>query len=138
MDIAPGKPLPVFLEGLSSQDRQWLDNNQRYLLSLAKLSSIELLESDATAPESAVALVGEMKVLIPIAGLIDKDAELARLSKEMSKLQNEIKRLSGKLNNQGFVAKAPEAVVAKEREKLAGYQSALHNLETQYEKIQQI
>ncbi len=138
MDIAPGKPLPVFLDGLNPQDQQWLDNNQHYLLSLAKLASIEVLEPNATVPESAVALVGEMKVLIPIAGLIDKDAELARLSKEMSKLQNEIKRLSGKLKNQGFVAKAPEAVVAKEREKLAGYQSALHNLETQYEKIQQI
>jgi valyl-tRNA synthetase len=138
MDIAPSKALPVFLDGLSSQDREWLDNNQHYLLSLAKLSSIEVLEPNATAPESAVALVGEMKVLIPIAGLIDKDAELARLSKEMSKLQNEIKRLSGKLSNQGFVAKAPEAVVAKEREKLVGYQTALHNLETQYEKIQQI
>ncbi|MCF6253491.1 MAG: hypothetical protein L3J38_01960, partial [Thiomicrorhabdus sp.] len=59
-------------------------------------------------------------------------------SKEIGKLQNEIKRLSGKLSNQGFVAKAPEAVVTKEREKLAGYQAALHNLETQYEKIQQI
>ncbi len=138
MDIAPGKPLPVFLDGLSPQDKQWLDNNQQYLLSLAKLSSIEVLDPNATAPESAVALVGEMKVLIPIAGLIDKDAELARLSKEVGKLQNEIKRLSGKLSNQGFVAKAPEAVVAKEREKLAGYQTALTNLETQYEKIQQI
>ncbi len=138
MDIAPGKPLPVFLDGLSPQDKQWLDNNQHYLLSLAKLSSIEVLDPNATAPESAVALVGEMKVLIPIAGLIDKDAELARLSKEVGKLQNEIKRLSGKLSNQGFVAKAPEAVVAKEREKLAGYQTALTNLETQYEKIQQI
>ncbi|VAW46127.1 Valyl-tRNA synthetase, partial [hydrothermal vent metagenome] len=138
MDIAPGKPLPVFLEGLNPQDQQWLDNNQRYLLSLAKLASIDVLDPNETAPESAVALVGEMKVLIPIAGLIDKDAELARLSKEMGKLQNEIKRLSGKLNNQGFVAKAPEAVVAKEREKLAGYQTALNNLETQYEKIQQI
>ncbi len=138
MDIAPGKPLPVFLDGLSPQDKQWLDNNQHYLLSLAKLSSIEVLDPNATAPESAVALVGEMKILIPIAGLIDKDAELARLSKEVGKLQNEIKRLSGKLSNQGFVAKAPEAVVAKEREKLAGYQTALTNLETQYEKIQQI
>lgn len=138
MDIAPNKKLPVFLEGLTPQDTQWLNHNKRYLLSLAKLDSIEVLKESATAPESAVALVGEMKVLIPIAGLIDKEAELARLSKEIAKLQNEIKRLGGKLNNAGFVAKAPEAVVAKEREKLAGYQTALNNLETQYEKIQQI
>ncbi|MCF6346278.1 MAG: class I tRNA ligase family protein, partial [Thiomicrorhabdus sp.] len=138
MDIAPSKALPVFLEGLTAQDTLWLNNNKRYLLTLAKLASIEVLDEADTAPESAVALVGEMKVLIPIAGLIDKEAELARLSRELGKLKNEIKRLGGKLNNAGFVAKAPEAVVAKEREKLAGHQTALNNLETQYEKIQQI
>jgi len=138
MDIAPSKALPVLLEGLNENDLQWLKNNKLYLLSLAKLESIEVLSLDATAPESAVALVGEMKVLIPIAGLIDKDAELARLSKEIGKLQGEIKRLSGKLNNQGFVAKAPKSVVANEREKLSNYETALNNLETQYEKIQQI
>ncbi len=138
MNIAPNKKLPVFLEGLTPQDTQWLNNNKRYLLTLAKLDTIEVLEEKATAPESAVALVGEMKVLIPIAGLIDKEAELSRLSKEITKLQNEIKRLNGKLTNAGFVKKAPKAVVDKEREKLTSYQAALNNLEAQYEKIQHI
>ncbi|HHS99647.1 MAG TPA: valine--tRNA ligase, partial [Thiomicrospira sp.] len=104
----------------------------------AKLENITVLEDETNAPESAVALVGEMKVLIPMAGLIDKDAELARLAKEMTKLQGEIKRLSGKLNNAGFVAKAPEAVVANERKKLSDYETALNNLEGQHEKIQQL
>ena len=135
MDIAPSKALPVLLSGLSELDHNWLENNRVYLQSLAKLQSIDVLNNESEAPESAVALVGEMKVLIPMAGLIDKDAELNRLNKEISKLQGEIKRLSGKLSNEGFVAKAPEAVVAKEREKLADYESALQNLEAQYEKI---
>ncbi|MGM0542200.1 MAG: valine--tRNA ligase, partial [Pseudomonadota bacterium] len=138
MDIAPSKALPVLLAGLNNNDQAWLKNNELYLLSLAKLASIEVLLDEANAPESAVALVGEMKVLIPMAGLIDKDAEIARLDKEMGKLQGEIERLGVKLSNQGFVAKAPESVVAIEREKLAGYQAALKNLEVQYEKIQQL
>ncbi|GKT12457.1 MAG: valyl-tRNA synthetase [Thiomicrorhabdus sp.] len=138
MDISPGKALPVLLAGLNENDKDWLNNNIIFLQSLAKLESINIIDDESTAPESAVALVGDMKVLIPIAGLIDKDAELGRLKKEIGKLQGEIKRLSGKLNNQGFVAKAPEAVVANERTKLAGYEAALNNLEAQHEKIQQL
>ncbi len=138
MNIAPSKGLNVLLEGLQENDRIWLKNNKIYLQTLAKLDSIEVLEKNNQAPESATALVGEMKVLIPMAGLIDKNAELARLQKEMIKLKHEIKRLSGKLNNASFVAKAPEAVVANERKKLSGYEIALNNLEVQYEKINQL
>ncbi|WP_130536852.1 valine--tRNA ligase [Thiomicrorhabdus indica] len=138
MDIAPSKPLPVLLSGLNKQDTNYLENNRLFLQTLAKIESIDVLENEDDAPESAVALVGEMKVLIPMAGLIDKDAELARLNKEISKLEGEIKRLSGKLSNESFVAKAPEAVVAKEREKLADYETALNNLKAQYEKISQL
>ena len=138
MDIAPSKALPVLLAGLNTNDTNWLNNNRVFLQTLAKLESITVLENEDDAPDSAVSLVGEMKVLIPMAGLIDKEAELARLDKEMGKLQGEIKRLGGKLGNAGFVAKAPEAVVAKEREKLAGYETALNNLKEQHEKIQQL
>lgn len=138
MDIAPSKALTVLLAGLNDNDRTWLENNHIYLKSLAKLESITVLENEADAPESAVALVGEMKVLIPMAGLIDKDAEISRLNKEIGKLQGEIKRLSGKLNNQGFVAKAPAEVVENERKKLNDYETALNNLEAQHDKIQQL
>ena len=138
MDIAPSKALPVLLAGLNKNDQAWLNNNRVFLQTLAKLESITVLDDEDNAPDSAVSLVGEMKVLIPMAGLIDKDAELARLNKEMGKLEGEIKRLGGKLGNAGFVAKAPEAVVAAEREKLAGYETALNNLKEQHEKIQQL
>ncbi|MEZ9934635.1 hypothetical protein, partial [Vibrio sp. 10N.261.49.C12] len=71
------------------------------------------------------------ELMIPMAGLIDKDAELNRLAGEIKKTEGEIKRIEGKLNNQGFVAKAPEAVVAKEREKLDGYKDTLTKLAEQ-------
>ena len=84
---------------------------------------------------SATALVGEMQVLVPMAGLIDKDAELARLDKEIQRLQGEVQRVGGKLANEGFVAKAPAEVLDKERAKLAEAEAALAKLVEQREKI---
>ncbi len=136
MNIAPGKPLPVLLANLSDTDQAYLARNADFIQKLAKLESITILADENEAPESAVALVGEMKVLIPMAGLIDKEAELARLSKELDKLKKEQARLQGKLNNENFTARAPAEVVEKERKKLQDVISALTNLEKQYEKIQ--
>lgn len=138
MDIAPSKALPVLLSKVSEQDQAWLDNNRLFLMTLAKLESIEILTDENQAPESAMALVGEMNILIPMAGLIDKSAELARLQKEIDRLKNEQKRLDGKLNNDKFVDRAPAEVVAKEREKLQDICNALTNLEQQHAKIQQL
>jgi valyl-tRNA synthetase len=79
--------------------------------------------------------VGGMKILIPMAGLIDKEAELLRLEKEIGKIEKDLPRIEGKLNNPAFVDKAPEDVIEKEREKLANLHSSLNNLRTQYLKI---
>jgi len=81
--------------------------------------------------EVMIKVADEKELMIPMAGLIDKDAELARLDKEVAKTHGEIKRIEGKLGNEGFVAKAPEAVIAKEREKLDGYKEMLVKLEEQ-------
>ncbi len=135
MDIAPGKPVPVLLSHASSEDEQRLAAARPYINFLAKTESIELLQAGQHEPESAIALVGEMKILIPLAGLIDKDAELTRLQKEIDKLEKETARLNGKLSNSSFVDKAPEAVVNKEREKLAEAEKALAHLAEQAEKI---
>jgi hypothetical protein len=72
-----------------------------------------MLDDESDAPESAIALVGDMKILIPMAGLIDKDAELKRLDKEIGKLRGDIERIEKKLANPSFVDKAPAAVVAE-------------------------
>jgi len=135
MNIAPGKPVPVLLGNTNDSDRKNAEQHEIYLNSLAKVESIEILAAGEDGPESATALVDEMKLLIPLAGLIDKDAELARLEKEMDKLQADIKRTEKKLTNPAFVKKAPEAVVNKERDKLNDAKSALHNLSTQADRI---
>ncbi len=135
MDIAPGKPLAILIQDASEADQRRLQEHRATLNTLARLDSIEVLSSDSEAPESATALVGNMKILIPMAGLIDKDAELQRLDKEISKIEGEIKRLQGKLNNANFVERAPEAVVAKEREKLEEAESRQQQLSEQQEKI---
>jgi valyl-tRNA synthetase len=130
-DINPGKPLEVMLKATDETEASRLAANQQVLVSLAKLESVRVLATDEETPACATALVGKSELMIPMAGLINKEAELERLAKEMAKTQGEIKRIEGKLSNEGFVAKAPEAVVAKEREKLEGYKETLVKLEEQ-------
>ncbi|NAW63689.1 valine--tRNA ligase [Photobacterium halotolerans] len=130
-DIAPSKGLDVMLKAADDKEAARLQQNQAVLVALAKLDSLRVLAAGEATPACATALVGKSTLMIPMAGLIDKDAELARLDKEMAKTQGEIKRIAGKLGNEGFVAKAPEAVVAKEREKLEGYKETLIKLEEQ-------
>jgi len=138
MNIKPSKPLPVLLQNASLKDKEKLERNQHTIDFLARTESITILTDSKEAPESATALVGEMKVLIPMAGLIDKDAEVARLSKEIDNKKQEVKRIEGKLSNPNFVERAPEAVVEKERAKIADIQTALKNFEDQLARIKKI
>ena len=135
MNIAPSKPLPVLLQNGSIIDQSYLSNSSVYLQRLGRLESITWLSNDDTTPESAIALVGELKILIPIAGLIDKDAELIRLDKEIQKIKNDLPRIQGKLSNPTFINKAPTEVIDKENAKLTDLLSNLHNLEQQQIKI---
>ena len=135
MNISPGKPLQCFIKNFNSQDKNFIEKNKLIIFTLAKLDNIDLLELNEEEPESAIALVGEMQILIPLAGLIDKDAEKDRLNKEIDKLIKLKAQFSGKLNNKKFIAGAPEVVVKKEQDKLASVKKALKDLETQLEKI---
>ncbi|MCD9507902.1 valine--tRNA ligase [Photobacterium phosphoreum] len=130
-DIAPSKPLSVMLKVADANDAARIEANLTVLKSLAKLEEVKLLADGEVTPACATALVGKSELMIPMAGLIDKDAELARLDKEIAKMAGEIKRTAGKLSNEGFVAKAPEIVITKEREKLAGYEETLVKLTEQ-------
>lgn len=131
MNIPPGKPLPVIFKNASEQDRQLFKQAQIFVASLARTESIGWLDESEQAPPAATQLVGEMEVMVPLAGLIDKDAEIARLKKEIGKLEKEIGRLSGKLSNAKFLANAPTEVVAKEKEKLSGHEEAIGKLKGQ-------
>jgi valyl-tRNA synthetase len=138
MDIPPGKALSALIQGSSELDQQRLATHSKTINSLAKLESLEIIEPTANTPESATALVGNMKILIPIGGLIDKEAEISRLSREIEKVKTEISRLEGKLNNANFVDRAPTAVVDKERDKLTNSINRQQQLQSQKEKIAEL
>ncbi|MEG1224845.1 MAG: valine--tRNA ligase, partial [Hafnia sp.] len=124
MNIAPSKPLELLLRECSADAQRRVQENLSFIKSLARLESITVLPAGDKGPVSVTKLVDGAELLIPMAGLIDKDAELDRLAKEVAKIEAEIGRIEAKLSNEGFVARAPEAVVAKEREKMNGYADA--------------
>ena len=136
MNIEPAKKFPVLLSGVSDEQGKFVDANQALLERLGNMESVEIIAKDSDTPESATALVGEVQVLVPLGSLIDKQAELSRLGKESERLAGGIKRAESKLSNPGFVDKAPEAVVAKERSKLEDAKSQLELLSQQISKIE--
>ncbi|HLR16389.1 MAG TPA: valine--tRNA ligase [Alcanivoracaceae bacterium] len=138
MNIAPGRELDVLLHQASEKDAANVERLQGLLSRLARLSSVRLLEENEEAPASAVQLVGRMELLVPMAGLIDKEAELERLGREIQRLEKEVARAEGKLGNANFVDRAPAEVVAAERTKLEGYQADLAHYREQQEKITQL
>lgn len=135
MNIAPGKPLPVLFQKGSDEDKRRLSENENFLKTLAKLESVTWLEDGDEAPVSATQLVGQLKVLVPMAGLIDVAAEQTRLTKALEKTRKELAKVEGKLNNENFVSKAPDDVIAKEREKADGYAHSVRELEQQLEQL---
>ena len=137
MDISPGKAIPVLLKNGNSEDQRRFEENASFIKSLAKLDSMEWLD-DKEAPMCSTQLVGSMEVLVPMAGLINTEAEITRLNKEIEKAAKEIGRLSGKLGNQKFVANAPADVVEKEQAKLSIAKASQAKLAEQLEKIKSI
>ncbi|MCZ6579975.1 MAG: valine--tRNA ligase [Gammaproteobacteria bacterium] len=135
MNVKPGLALPVVCQNGSNIDKQRIETNRSLLVSLAKIESITWLEPHDKAPESATSLIGDMNLLIPLAGLIDKDAELIRLRKNIVKLEQETQRIEAKLNNENFISRAPSAVVNKEKNRLAETVSALASLKSQADRI---
>jgi valyl-tRNA synthetase len=138
MNIDPRKPLPVALQGGAAADRERIERNRHYLEVVGRIDSVTWLEPGEDAPESATALVGEMKLLIPLSGLIDKEAEMIRLAKELEKKTGELERCEKKLSNASFVDKAPAAVVDKEQAKALDLKTAINSLEEQQRKIQSL
>ncbi|MCB1866301.1 MAG: valine--tRNA ligase [Chromatiales bacterium] len=135
MDIAPGKPLPVLVQGGNDEERDWFERNAGLISALARIESASRLADGETGPESATAIAGGTTILIPLAGLIDKDAELARLDKELGKLSAQIEQIERKLSNASFVERAPAEVVAKERARADGLRDAIANFSAQRERI---
>ena len=135
MDISPAKAIPVFLNKGTESDQEKLEEYRPYLEKLAKVESIKWLNPGEEVPSAATQLHGDIEILVPMAGLIDVDAERARLEKEIAKLTTGMKAVSGKLNNKKFTDNAPEAVVAKERRKAEQMSTALTALQEKFEEL---
>ncbi|MEO8445712.1 MAG: class I tRNA ligase family protein, partial [Gammaproteobacteria bacterium] len=131
MDIPPGKRLPVLLQDPTPEDTRLLGIHSHYLRELARLSAIEMLAQGSTAPPSATALVGSLRLLVPIAGLIDVEAERSRLTKNRAKAAADLARVEQKLATESFTSHAPEAVVSKERERADTLRRDLAKLDAQ-------
>ncbi|UQY44646.1 valine--tRNA ligase [Mixta hanseatica] len=119
MNISPGKPLELLLRGASADAQRRVSENRNFLQAMARLSDITVLAQGDKGPLSVTKLVDGAELLIPMAGLVDKEAELDRLAKELAKLEAEMEKINARLSNESFVARAPEAVVAKERDRMA-------------------
>ncbi|MCH4293177.1 valine--tRNA ligase [Shewanella sp. 3B26] len=131
LNIAPSKPLSALLRGVSDEDKARIEANQAFFGTLAKLESMTILAEGEAAPMATTQLIGEMELLIPMAGLIDVAAEMARIDKQLEKLTGEVARIEGKLSNEGFVAKAPAEVIEKERAKAADIKRDMDKLTEQ-------
>ncbi|MBI0036747.1 valine--tRNA ligase [Gilliamella sp. B14384H2] len=138
MNIAPSKPLQLLIRKASPAVHRIISDNVTFIESLARLSEIVLLDEGEVGPLSVTKLVDGAELLIPMAGLINKEDELARLEKEIARIDGEIARIDNKLSNASFVDKAPAAVVAKEKEKQQGYIADKAKLQEQHAAIKSL
>jgi len=123
--IKPGKEIELLLQHGGERDRTLAEATGALLKRLTKVTDIRWLEPDETAPPNALALVGDLRVMVPLAGLIDVEGERTRLTKEIARLENDLDRVQKKLANDKFVSKAPPEVVARERQKAEDALTAL-------------
>jgi valyl-tRNA synthetase len=135
MDIAPSRRLPLLLQGASDADLALAGRHARLLERLAGIEPPQALAAGVAAPPAAAAIVGELTLLVPMAGLIEPASELLRLDKRIRKVREEIARAGAKLGNENFVRSAPEPVVAQERERLAEFNRTLAGLERAQQQV---
>jgi len=136
MNISPSKALPILLQNADTKASANVQAYAAYLTKFGRFESIKLLEEDEPAPESATAIIGDLRVLIPLGSFIDASAEIQRLNKELEKAEKDIAGVSGRLSNKAFVDKAPEAVIAKAQQQLDDAQSTKTTLLEQINRMQ--
>jgi valyl-tRNA synthetase len=138
MDIAPSRKIPLLLQNAGVRERALVDRHFAWLVKLAGLESIQALEPGAAAPEAATALLGDLALLVPMAGLIDPKAEIERLTKRMAKHDADLAKLEAKLANDNFVRNAPPDVVAADRARAAELLAQKLSLATQLERVRRL
>jgi valyl-tRNA synthetase len=136
MDISPGKKLPILLQNPSSLDTKLASDHLDLLKRIGRIETIRSLKGDEKAPISSTAMHGKMKLLIPLADLIDIDDEIARLSKKIIHTRNEIIKNTSKLSNEKFLKNAPPEIVINEELRMTENKLLIKDLESQIDKLQ--
>lgn len=135
LDIAPSLKLSVLLQDASALDLERYGRNAASIQRLAGIGEARVLAAGEAAPQAAAALLGSMNILVPMAGLIDVDAELERLGKRRNKVEQELARATAKLGNENFVRNAPAEVVARERARVEEFKRELAQLADQLKRV---
>jgi len=135
MDIAPNRKLVVLLQNAAPRDVEYLGRNLPYLSRLAGIEPPRLLAPAETAPISAVALLGNLEILVPMAGLIDPAAELDRLAKRLRKAEFDLHKLDAKLSNSQYARNAPPDIVAKDQQRIAELRTEIGQLSAQTARV---
>lgn len=135
MKLGNAVRLPVLLQNVSTDEEARLSRIKNQFKALAKVESLEIVKEGDEVPLSSSSMVGQLRVLVPMKGLIDPTAELARLDKAHEKLQKQADGIARKLGNEGFVSKAPAEVVDAEKAKLAELEGQLTAMTAQMEQL---
>lgn len=134
-EAAPSKKLTAVIMAQGEKLAQ-IKSGERYIQDLANITEIKFVEDKAEVPEEVMsAVIGGVEIFIPLDDLVDFNAEFDRLTKEKKRLEGEVKRVVGKLSNQGFIAKAPEKVINEEKEKQVKYEDMLAKVEARLEMV---
>ena len=138
MDISPGKRLPVILANASETDMRRADEHSSLLQRVGRVDSVTLLAAGEEPPPAATALLDELRLLVPMKGLIDVDAERRRLGKQVDKVQGDLDRARSKLDNPNFVNNAPADVVTQEKQRAAEFERQIAQLCEQLVKLDEL
>jgi len=138
LDLPPGKPLEVWMQSGDDSDRSNLELFQEIFAQMARVKSMEWVDDATDTAQCAVALVGDLKVLVPLKGLVDVEAESARLRKQLEAEKALLNKSQAKLDNRQFVDNAPPAVVEQERERQASHLAKVDKLSSQLKQIESL
>jgi valyl-tRNA synthetase len=138
MDIPLARKFEVLLQNAGARDLEYLGRNLHYLVRLGGVEAPRALAAGETAPISAVALLGNLEILVPMKGLIDPVAELDRLAKRLRKAEIDMSKLEAKLGNSQFAKNAPPDIVAKDQQRLEELRTEIGQLSAQTARVTQL
>jgi valyl-tRNA synthetase len=138
MNIAPSRRIPLLYRNASAHDTELIERHHTWLARLAGIDPPRALAAGEPQPQAATALVGELTLLVPMAGLIDAAAEAERLTKLLARTRVDLEKARDRLANDNFVRNAPEAVVSAERQRFADLEQAVARLAAQLNRVQDL